>query len=270
MNHDVESERLLERVRPYEVDFLYKYRQIDSRGLERTITHNEIFLPDPTFLNDPFDCRPFITIHKSKSKKKEFYEFIVKSRFPNATKNEIKKEVKKNLRSKTLDNRIHLEERLLKFIKSFGIYCLTEIADDLLMWAHYSDSHRGICLQFDTAKDLSIFWEAYKITYQENYPIVNVMDMGTYDQFFNLFATKSTHWEYEQERRAIKVPGEGGSKTYTFEPELLTGVILGAKISSIDEKIVLEWISQRETPTKIYRAKINNKSYRIDIKGINC
>ncbi len=270
MNNDVESERLLERVRPYEVDFLYKYRQIDSKGLERTITHNEIFLPDSTVFNDPFDCRPFITTHKSKSKKKEFYESIIKSRFPNATKMEIKKELKKNLRSKTLENRIHLEERLLTFIKDFGIYCLTEIPDDILMWSHYSDSHRGICLQFDATKELSIFWETYKIAYQEKYPIVNVMDMGTYDQFFDLFATKSTHWEYEQERRAIKGPSEGGSKIYTFDPELLTGVIIGAKISPEDEKIVLEWISQRETPTNIYRAIINNAFYRIDIKDINC
>lgn len=270
MNHDIVSEIFFKRAQPYDVNLLYKYRQIDSRGLERTFTHNEIFLPDPTFFNDPFDCRPSITTHKSKSKKKEYYESIIKRRLPNATKKEVKNTLKKNLLSKTLENRIHLEERLLKFKKSFGIYCLSEISDDILMWAHYSDSHRGICLQFDATKELSIFCEAYKITYQEKYPIVNIMDIGNLDQFLNLFATKSKHWEYEKERRAIKDPGGGGSKTYTFDPELLTGVILGAKISPEYEKIVLKWISQRKTPTEIYRARINNNYYCIDIKGINC
>lgn len=270
MNQEAESEKLLNRVRPYEVDFLYKYRQIDTRGLKEIIINGEIFLPDPTFFNDPFDCKPRLTTHKSEFKKREFYKDIVKRRFPNATKKEIKKEIKNNLRLKRINNPAYLEKLYTKFIKGFGIYCLTEVPDDILMWSHYSDSHKGICLQFNANKELSLFWEAYKVTYQDNYPIVNVMEMDKYDQFFNLFATKSRHWEYEKERRVIKTPDEGGSKVYKFETELLTGIILGAKISPDYEQTVLDWVRQKKTPTKIYKAKINNKAYRLDIKGINC
>ena len=269
MNHEVKSEKLLKRVKPYEVDFLYKYHRVNSRGLERAIAHNEIYLPDPSIFNDPFDCRPLITIHKSELKRREFYKSIIKSRFPNATGKELKLKLK-NPRFKNLKNREYLEELLKDFIKDFGIYCLTEVADDILMWSHYSNSHTGVCLQFNAIMDNTIFWEAYKVNYQEDYPIVNIMDLKEFDQFFNLFATKSTHWEYEKERRVIKTPHEGGPKKYTFNPELLTGVILGARIKPEDEELIIEWVRNRKNHTNIYRAEIDNKSYRINIKGINC
>ena len=42
------------------------------------------------------------------------------------------------------------EEALSEQARSgdFRIFCLTPQNESLLMWAHYADSHRGICLQF--------------------------------------------------------------------------------------------------------------------------
>src|ERR1700704_3968385 len=34
------------------------------------------------------------------------------------------------------------------------IYCLTPIPHSILMWSHYADNHRGVCLEFDTANRL--------------------------------------------------------------------------------------------------------------------
>lgn len=31
----------------------------------------------------------------------------------------------------------------------YGILCLAEAPDNLLMWAHYADCHRGFVVQFD-------------------------------------------------------------------------------------------------------------------------
>jgi len=35
------------------------------------------------------------------------------------------------------------------FVDEIGILCLTERPDDPLMWAHYSNSHQGICVGYD-------------------------------------------------------------------------------------------------------------------------
>jgi hypothetical protein len=29
-----------------------------------------------------------------------------------------------------------------------GVACFSALPDDLLMWAHYADKHRGVCLKF--------------------------------------------------------------------------------------------------------------------------
>jgi hypothetical protein len=33
--------------------------------------------------------------------------------------------------------------------QSYRVYCLSEVCDSSLMWAHYADSHQGVCLEFD-------------------------------------------------------------------------------------------------------------------------
>ena len=270
MNEDDATKYVLDRTRPYEVDFLYKYREINSKGLKETITNGEIFFSDPTNFNDPFDCKPKIRIYNSEYKRNKYYKELIKSKRPHLTPHEIKKELKTNPYLKKLRNASYINEMAVKLIKSYGIYCLTEVPDDILMWSHYSDSHTGICLQFNATEELSIFWEAYMVTYQEKYPEVNMMEIGKYKQFFNLFATKSQHWKYEKERRVIKDENDGGSKIYTFNTKLLTGIILGAKISQQDEDTVLNWVNKKSTPTAIYRATINNDAYKLDIKGVNC
>ena len=270
MNEDDATKYVLNRTRSYEVDFLYKYREISSIGLENTITNGEIFFPDPTRFNDPFDCKPKVGVHKSEYKRNKYYRNLIKSKRPHLTSHEIKKEIRTNPHIKKLRNTKYIEELVLKLIKSYGIYCLTEVPDDILMWSHYSASHTGVCLQFDAKEELSLFWEAYMVTYQDKYPEVNVMKIGEYEQFFNLFATKSTHWQYENERRVIKDENDGGSNMYTFDTKLLTGVILGARISQKDEATILNWVNKKNTPTKVYRAVINNDAYILDIKGINC
>lgn len=35
------------------------------------------------------------------------------------------------------------------YARNFGILSLTEAPDNLLMWAHYADSHRGVVIGFD-------------------------------------------------------------------------------------------------------------------------
>lgn len=270
MPHDTNAKKILEKIRPYEVPYLYKYRSMDSIGLERIISHNEIYLSDPTVFNDPFDCKPRIVKHKSEFKRNNFYKSIVKQKFPHATKEQIKKEIKKNPQFRRIKTQEYLENFFYKFLKGFGLYCLSEVPDDILMWSHYSASHKGICLQFKADVERTLFWEAFKVTYQEEYPTVNIMNIGDIDQFSNLFTTKSDHWKYEQERRILKAPEEGGAQIYSFQPELLTGIILGAKISDRNEKIINDWISKNKTPINIYRANMNNRSYKIDIREINC
>ena len=77
--------------------------------------------------------------------------------------------------------------------------------------------------------------------------------------------TKAAFWEYEQEWRILN--SKGGPRTEGFPPELLDGVILGAKISSEHEATIRRWVRKRGVPTELLRARIDETFYRIRIEN---
>lgn len=68
------------------------------------------------------------------------------------------------------------------------------------MWAHYAESHKGVCLEFTSRNPL--FFQALRVTYQRYYP---VFDMAEEDAQLELLVllTKSRAWRYEDEYRLI-------------------------------------------------------------------
>jgi len=258
-----EAEELVKVIRPYPVKYLYKYRSMASVGLEELFCQREIYLNDATKFNDPFECRPALTHHQSPLKRQMLLKELTKHRFPNADKKTVKKLMKG--KGHLLTDPTVLAASYGGFISTVGIYCLSEKNDDILMWSHYSDSHRGLCLQFDASTEGTIFWEAFKVIYQEEYPVVNIMDMGKAEEFRKALLTKSAHWEYEQERRVLKMKNEGGPGHYPFAPGLLKGVILGALMTTEDRGTLLHWIETYPTEVSIHQAVLNGSRYQLDI-----
>ncbi len=108
----------LEKTEPPE--FLYRYMRVDRCEFVKRAANaisGKIYFPRPKDFNDPFDF----------------------------TFGEINAENSYNIDVKCLKDTF----------QNWGVYCLCEKPDNLLMWSHYADAHRGICLQFDTKKFLS-------------------------------------------------------------------------------------------------------------------
>ncbi|MFK0665721.1 DUF2971 domain-containing protein [Aeromonas salmonicida] len=108
-----------------------------------------------------------------------------------------------------------------KLMKMCGIVSLSETQHNLLMWAHYADQHRGMCIGYDsellknrkfdrTYKKLPIISEPKKIDYDtkkndfQNY----AFDKSNCDQMLKSIlvkqlTTKGDDWIYEKEHRLI-------------------------------------------------------------------
>ena len=101
-----------------------------------------------------------------------------------------------------------VDKQIYKTInENLGALCLTKNPDNLLMWAHYADHHRGVVIEFDTAHDFfnrrrgphDDFRHFRKITYSENRPAVFLAESDAIDFFY----FKSKEWESEHEWRLI-------------------------------------------------------------------
>lgn len=251
---------------------LYRYRSMKNRELEGIFTRREILLPRPIDFNDPFECRPRLSVYNSGLKRNLFIKERVRKIIASDNRKE-RRELLKEYDRRLRSNPDIIENAYEEFLKTTGIYCLSERNDDILMWSHYSYGHRGLCIEFDAILDTKIMetmlvGQALKVNYGEERPTVNVMEFGQPKTYQKALLTKANHWEYEQEWRVIKTELEGGPGLRYFRPEVLTGVIFGALIYPEDKHKIMDWILKYPTKITLYQARINETKYKLDIEPI--
>ena len=145
-----------------------------------------------------------------------------------------------------------------------GVLCLSEVQDNLLMWAHYADSHRGVCLQF---KGEQFLGTAQPILYQRTRPTVNPIVHSHEEMLDRSLLTKSEDWSYEREWRAFHY--KSGAGLYDIPAPSLAGVILGAQISAPNRESVLRWVQARQVPLKLYQATLSEAEFRLRISAVS-
>ncbi len=147
-------------------------------------------------------------------------------------------------------------------LQKFGVTCFTENPTDILMWSHYADHHRGICLCFDL-DDEAFRAKLSPVIYSEDYPTPDLSSGWQSDGIANILITKSRHWAYEKEFRGLNTIGEG-----LFEyPGRLSSVIFGYRCGLLDRQTVMS-ILATEIELEYFEAELSPQFYEINLKKI--
>lgn len=87
------------------------------------------------------------------------------------------------------------------------ILALTDSYNNLLMWSHYAESHKGYCIEFVVEDPSKIFKVQYieKIPKGINTALIHTTDIKEREEICKFFLNKSKAWEYENEYRAINI-----------------------------------------------------------------
>lgn len=108
-----------------------------------------------------------------------------------------------------------------EMIQSFRVCCFSRSNDNLLLWAHYAENHKGICLEYDvTEESFSTQFIPVKYSklvpvlervqrYPSGHPSAGSLAVNVKDGSADVFLTKSEDWAYEQELRQLR---------FAFEP----------------------------------------------------
>lgn len=134
--------------------------------------------------------------------------------------------------------RVALEQTVDELFKRYGVLCFSRYWDNILMWSHYGDRHKGICLGFDVAEEIT-----RPVAYETEPQLVGNMIVEERSHFpaeegiqiiDRLFGTKYTRWSYEAEVRVNgrreEVDEETGQYFVEFSESLkLKEVIAGAR-----------------------------------------
>ncbi|MEO9959655.1 MAG: DUF2971 domain-containing protein [Alphaproteobacteria bacterium] len=252
-----------------EQSYLYKYRHFDRNNpdhAQRIFTENEVYFPNPNQFNDPFDCRHGFSFTASTKDIRDYFGRSLKRNHPNMPRGERRRWIKErvtNAKLKSQEFHDSLTANEDTFLSSIGIFSLTKVPDNILMWSHYADSHRGFCLKFKDDPDEWFIGRAQEVIYAKEFPIVNPITDSETDRFDKEILTKAKDWEYEEEWRVVDPFDGPGIKR--FPPEILQGVIFGCKMSEASKDLIYEWCKNRKSKLKFYQAIQKTKTYGLKI-----
>lgn len=255
------------------------FRYTSLAWLEDIVKRSELFVPKPSSFNDPFDCRIFPDFAATPEEYRKHYALVLKDQ-PGSNRAERRRELKR-LRS-VMDRSLY-EEAFHKLLDDVadtkGILCLSEIRNDILMWSHYADCHRGVCLMFDTRHEF--FRPAWPVEYADEYPRVDFAGftrmmgkMGAIgvaaedaqrEMIRTFFLTKSNHWCYESEWRVAKMT----FGPYRMPPESLTGVIFGARVTPKRIEAAKLWIRQSPCKPTLLKAEVSQRAFSLEIRPLS-
>ncbi len=229
---------------------LHKYTKA-IRGLSYLMDGLLRFSPISEF-NDPFEMRPYLfafgTPEEEEAKFLEMEKEAMEKEKRDKFTPEQKALILDDLRTAQLEKTRQQMDSAIK--ASIGILCLVEDRqDDLLMWAHYGDCHKGCVLEFDSANEWFAKQQGWNIhplmgipqtvKYEGNRPRTTLSDMGE-----EHLLTKADCWKDEHEVRILRNLQEGTTHTcdgkevnglFDVPREALTKIYLGVNIDPKDQ-----------------------------------
>ncbi len=258
---------------------LYKYRYWDEDYNSRILTNNEIYFSSPSMFNDPFDCNvPFRYDLLSKKEVIPRSREMLKRDEPKFNRHQIRKESKSLLKYGYRKN----PEKQYKYQveyreKHFGICSLTTDPKNIVMWSHYSDSHKGFCVGFYTDKLVDFvrscssnngpLIDLLKVKYQKEYPILNPNDFDDDVEFMvEPLIIKSNNYKYEDEFRLTSI--NGNKFSINIPEEIYAEVILGCQISKRNREAIKSILKVNFHNTKLFYSKMSKEEYALDLKQI--
>lgn len=179
---------------------------------------------NPNELNDPFENSPYFKknseqeweLHLKQDLTIEEY-YIMAHRQRGISKEEFLKEWEAGGRQKVQTGLMRsdfmkiLDKKKNEFSMENRILCVSDATaiqphGDILMWAHYSNGHKGVKISFDTEK---IDWNDLNIDhveYSEDRVMldrikIDKMDPNAMEEIKRALIVKSLGWKYEQEYR---------------------------------------------------------------------
>lgn len=248
---------------------LYKYYD-DTPEKFDAVQNNKMWYSAPCNFNDVFDCDISI------DEKKIFNEGL--KLFPDKRGIRPGSNAWKNLRA-TINQQLRvLRVQFDDLRATTGVSCLSESKDSLLMWAHYANNHRGICIEYDLLKINSVLkFTPVPVIYSEKrtcFDFLNPqsMEYNTQKLFIQSLTSKSPEWHYEKEWRIIRDQGACGDKWNADKKGALlemippSSIILGCQAKPEFESQVKEYC--KNSKINLYKMEKDEHEYRLNRKPI--
>ena len=254
---------------------IYKYESFNTYSLSN-LKNAQIFFNRPIDFDDPFDCSLFVeSIEHDDNSIIKLHNYWVLKKLPDApappphlinTVDSIE-DVPDGFENSVYKAAKEVaEKKQQESLYEIGCSCFSKINNNLLMWSHYANGHKGFCLEFDTS--FEPFKKAMKVEYSDSFPRWNPINIFLEGKVFDRrvyipLLTKYSCWEYEKEWRIFKRE----PRTFLgYVVDALKAVYFGASIEKSHIEIICLILQGQNPNVAFYKAKKSSKKYEIEFE----
>ena len=167
---------------------------------------------------------------------------------------------------KTKEDRAEFYQLKEEMNQTIGALCFSRNWNNPVLWSHYGDRHRGLCLGFDLLDE----W-AFEVSYQGERlkgEVESELPKKDHETFgHKLLLTKYEHWRYEDEVRMIlelkNVVHENNMYFLPFSNALrLSEVIVGPRCALALENL-RRIVSPLDVSVRLTKSRLAFDSYKV-------
>lgn len=290
----------------------YFYKYTDASGAKKILGNVQLLYKSPKHFNDPFDCQ--IGLRSEYEHEKfgslflgKLYQLLFNDRRPEILDRCPKRDdILRLWEEDNNEKKIQFlnfyragweaggvtskvpevnSNRIEEILRDYRIFCISEIYDNLLMWAHYTNEHKGCVIKLTLPENPRSCWSLGKVLYSEEFPIHETTEQSV-DSMLGLrcadpeetarklLYTKSSDWAYECEwRRIIKHEGTDnfgdGKHCIDIEKERILAVYLGLRIKKEDEEEIISIVNENFPHVEVYKAEKDKNRFKLNFKKLS-
>lgn len=171
-----------------------------------------------------------------------------------------------------------------ELMRSHRVFCLTEEHDNILMWAHYSDLHKGAVIQLKCIEKLdNPICASTKVVYSDYFPSIiqgvdDFVKINTGQKIFDqkdlytrFICTKSNHWAYEKEWRLVYPRDNKNTELFEYSklwPQEIDAVYLGCRMSESHKDTILKLLEGELNHVRVFQGRKDSNRYALNFEQI--
>jgi hypothetical protein len=172
---------------------------------------------------------------------------------------------------------------LIPELNESRVLCVSEKNDNVVMWSHYADEHRGVCLRLQCIEEIdNTLLLARPVKYQEDFPeFPSVVDFVSYltgerllsmaDMLYEVPYVKHVDWSYEREWR-VHVPHASAENTlhddWQENPRVFGAIYLGCRIPAKESSEIMQMVERKYPDIEIYQAEQSTEAFVLQFERI--
>lgn len=271
-----EGDRLKEHIFPH---LLFRYMAFSDLALS-TIAENYLWFSNADDLNDPFEVSDIF----QKDFSNEEIENFLQHNFTRMLAKAPEGSEARSTIEKMISNAIEMNETQKRFLQNAmqmymkhihehkvdqaSICCFSVDSTVPLLWSHYANGHKGLCVVYDSTKLVNEKTQLLEVEYAGEpkiFPYMQRRQQYTDSARFQLefsqavFGQKSKDWAYEQEFRLLS----HSSGRNDIPSNAIVGVVLGAKMSDVEKSKVVDLAVSRDADLPVFHAKLDTSKRSI-------